>query len=123
MKALKRRTRARERAEVHQGSRRGASSAGTERRSTEELFGSSASSQTAEGAAELAALGPATRGPPKRARESEAQKLRRRQRRRFKQSRQLHVSDALDGQLREDATLSVFVGRDQPTYWSDARKL
>ena len=84
MKALKRRARARERAEVHQGSRRGASGAATERRSTEELFGSSAASRTAKGAAELAALGPATRGPPKRARGSEAQKLRRRQRRRLK---------------------------------------
>ena len=123
MKALKRRARARERAEVHRGSQRGTSSAATERRSAEEHFGRSAATQAAEEAAELAALGPATLGPPKRARESEAQKQRRRQRRRLKRSRQLHESDALDEQLRQDAALSAFVGRDQPPYWSEAREL
>ena len=63
MKALKRRARARERAEVHRGSLRGSSSAATERRSAEEHFGRSAATQAAEEAAELAALGPATSGP------------------------------------------------------------
>ena len=84
LKALKRRARARVRAEVHRGSQRGTSSAATERRSAEEHFGRSAATQAADEAAELATLGPATLGPPKRARESEAQKQRRRQRRRLK---------------------------------------
>ena len=123
MKALKRRARARERAEVHRGSQRGTSSAMTERRSAEEHFGRSAATQAAEEAAELASLGLATLGLPKRARESAAQKQRRRLRRRLKRSRRLHGSDDSDEQLRQDAALSVFLGRDQPPYWSEAREL
>ena len=123
MKALKRRARARGRAEVHRGSQRGTSSAMTEHRSAEELFGRSAATQAAEEAAELASLGPATLGPPKRARESEAQKQRRRQRHRLKRSGQPHGPDDSDEQLRQDAALSAFVGRDQPPYWSEAREL
>ena len=69
MKALKRRARVRECAEVHSGSQRGTSGAMTERRSAEERFGRSATTQAAEEAAELASLGPATLGTPKRARE------------------------------------------------------
>ena len=116
MKALKRRARARERAEVHRGSQRGTSGALTERRSAEEHFGRSAANQAAEEAAELASLSPATLGPPKRARESTAQKQRRRQRRRLKRSGQPHGPDDLDEQLRQDAALSAFVGCDQPPY-------
>ena len=123
MKALKRRARARERAEVHRGSQRGTSSAMTERRSAEEHFGRSAATQTAEEAAGLASLGPATLGPPKRARESAAQKQRRRQRRRFKRGGQPHGPDDSDEQLRQDAALNASVGRDQPPYWSEAREL
>ena len=123
MKALKRRARARERAEVQRVSQRGTSSAMMERRSAEKHFGRSAATQAAEGAAELAALGPATLGPPKRARESAAQKQRRRQRRRLKRSGQHHGPDDPDEQLRQDAALSAFVGRGQPPYWSEAREL
>ena len=123
MKALKRRARAREHAEVHRGSQRGTSSAMTERRSADEHFGRSSAIQAAEEAAELAALGPATLGPPKRARESAAQKQRRRQRRRLKRSGQPHGPDYPDDQLRQDAALSAFAGRDHPPYWSEAREL
>ena len=126
MKALKRRARARERAEVHRGSQRGTSSAMTERRSAEGHFGRSAATQAAEEAAGLASLGPATLGPPisvLATRESAAQKQRRRQRRRLKRSGQPHGSDDPDEQLRQDAALSAFIGRDQPPYWSEAREL
>ena len=123
MKALKRRARASERTEVHRGSQRGTSSAVTERRSAEEHFGRSAAIQAAEEAAELASLGPATLAPPKRARESAAQKRRRRQRRRLKRGGQPHGPDDPDEQLRQDAALNAFVGRDQPPYWSGAREL
>ena len=99
VEALKRRARARERAEVHRGSQRGTSSTMAERRSAEEHFGRSVATQAAEEAAELASLGPATLGPPKRARESEAQKQRRRQRRRFKRSGQHRGPDSLHEQL------------------------
>ena len=105
LKALKRSARARARAEVHQRFRDGASSAATEPRSTTEFLGSSAATQAAEGAAELFTLSPASRGPPKRARESEAQKLRRRQRPRLKQGRQPHVSNALDSSPSPSRTL------------------
>ena len=64
MKALKRRARARECAEVRRGSQRGTSSAMTERRPAEEHFGRSAATQAAEEAAELASLGPATLSAP-----------------------------------------------------------
>ena len=124
MKALKRRARARERAEVHRGSQRGISSAMTERRSADEHFTRSPATQAAEEAAELAALGPAAYSrPPKRARESAAQKQRRRQRRRLKRSGQPHGPDDPGDQIRQDATLSAFVGRDHPPYRSEAREL
>ena len=123
MKALKRRARARGRAEVHRGPQRGTSSAMTERRSAEEHFGRSVATQAAEEVAELASLGPATFGPPKRARESGAQKQRRRRRRRFKRSGQHRGPDSPDEQLRQGAALSAFVGRDQPPYWSEAGAL
>ena len=110
--ALKRRARGRERAEVHRGSQKGSSSALTERRSAEEHFGRSAAAQAAEEAAQLASLGPATLGPPKRARESAAQKQRRRLRRRLRLSGKLQESADSDEQLREDAALSAFVGRE-----------
>ena len=84
-------------------------------------FGRSAATQAAEEAAELAALGPATSGPPKRARESEAQKLRRRRRRRLKDRLRLE-SDASD-QVREDAARRAFVGRGHPPYWNGALEL
>ena len=123
MKALKRRARGREPVEVHRGSQRGTSSALTERRSAEEHLGRSAAAQAAEEAAELASLGPATLGPPKRARESAVQKQRRRLRRRLKLSGKQDGSADPDEQLRQDAALSAFVGRDQPPYWSEAREL
>ena len=105
LKALKRSARARARAEVHQRFRDGASSAASEPRSTSELLGSSAATQTAEGAAEFFTPSPASRGPPKHAPESEAQKLRRRQRPRLKQGRQFHVSNALDSSPSPSRTL------------------
>ena len=120
LKALKRRARGRERAEVHRGSRRESSAALSERRSADEHFGRSAAAQAADEAAALAALGPPTLGPAKRARDSAAQKQRRRLRRKLNLRRRREASDDSDEQLREDAALDAFVGRDRPPYWAEA---
>ena len=118
MKALKRRARGRECAEVHRGSQKGSPSALTERRPAEEHFGRSATAQAAEEAAELASLGPATLGPPKRTRESAPQKQRRRLRRRLRLIGKLQESADTDEQPRQDAALSAFMGGE----WSEARQ-
>ena len=120
LKALKRRARGRERAEVHRGSRRDSSTALSERRSADEHFSRSAAAQAADEAAALAELGPPTLGPAKRARDSAAQKQRRRLRRKLNLRRRREASDDSDEQLREDAALDAFVGRGRPPYWAEA---
>ena len=68
LKALKRRAHGRERAEHHRATQAAASSSGLpERRSAEEHFGRTAADRSTDEAAELAALGPPTRGLAKRA--------------------------------------------------------
>ena len=120
LKALKRRARGRERAEVHRGSLRESSTAPSENRSGDEHFSRSAAAQAADEAAALAALGPPTLGSAKRARESTAQRQRHRHRRKLNLRRRRAASDDTDEGLREDASSVSFVGRDRPPYWAAA---
>jgi len=103
LKGLKRRARGHERAGVHRASlRRRTSSSGLgELRSGDDHFGRSPAQRARDDEAELAALGPARVGHPKRGRESTTQKARHRLR--CKSRRRRARLDALEQEAAETA--------------------